>query len=43
MLLQYFDILKGLGSGPAAKFIFHLEFLSLLKPLQDFAEAVGKK
>ncbi len=33
MLIQYFDTLKALGAGPSTKFIFPMEFTSLL---QDF-------
>ncbi len=32
MSLQYLDTLKTLGSGPATKFIFPLEFTNLLRP-----------
>jgi regulator of protease activity HflC (stomatin/prohibitin superfamily) len=32
MSLQYLDTLKSLGTGPATKFIFPLEFASFLKP-----------
>jgi regulator of protease activity HflC (stomatin/prohibitin superfamily) len=31
MTLQYFETLKGLGSSPATKYIFPLEFTSLLE------------
>lgn len=31
MMLQYFDTLKALGAGPATKFIFPMEFTSLLQ------------
>lgn len=31
MTLQYFETLKGLGSGPATKYIFPMEFTSLLE------------
>lgn len=33
MSLQYLDALKALGAGPATKFIFPMEFASLVKPL----------
>jgi len=33
MTLQYFDALKALGSSPATKFIFPLEFTQLIKPI----------
>ncbi len=36
--LQYLDALKVLGSSPATKFIFPLEFASFLKPLTGYAE-----
>jgi hypothetical protein len=32
MSLQYFDTLKSLGSSPATKFIFPMEFTSMLQP-----------
>jgi len=32
MSLQYFDTLKSLGASPATKFIFPMEFTSLLSP-----------
>ena len=32
MSLQYFETLKSLGSGPSTKFIFPMEFTSLLSP-----------
>ncbi len=35
--LQYLETLKALGAGPATKFIFPLEFSSLLAPLVDSA------
>ncbi|MBI2887894.1 MAG: SPFH/Band 7/PHB domain protein [Chloroflexi bacterium] len=31
MMLQYFDTLKSLGAGPATKFIFPMEFTSMLQ------------
>ena len=31
MTLQYFDTLKAMGEGPATKFIFPMEFTSMLK------------
>jgi regulator of protease activity HflC (stomatin/prohibitin superfamily) len=40
--LQYLETLKTLGSGPATKFIFPLEFASFLRPIADYAErAIG--
>jgi len=43
MMLQYFDTLKQMGAGPATKFIFPMEFMSMLKPLASFAEEATKK
>jgi regulator of protease activity HflC (stomatin/prohibitin superfamily) len=37
MGLQYFETLKTLGTGPATKFIFPLEFASFLKPILSSA------
>jgi len=37
MALQYLDALKALGSGPATKFIFPMEFTHLLKPFVAYA------
>jgi regulator of protease activity HflC (stomatin/prohibitin superfamily) len=43
MSLQYLDALKALGSGPATKFIFPMEFTHLLRPFIDYAgESVAK-
>ncbi len=36
MSLQYLDALKALGSGPATKFIFPMEFTNLLRPFVSF-------
>ena len=36
MSLQYLDTLKQLGASPATKFIFPLEFTSLLKPITGY-------
>ncbi len=36
--LQYLEALKVLGSSPATKFIFPLEFANFLKPLSSYAE-----
>lgn len=42
MSLQYFDTLKDLGSSPSTKFIFPMEFTSMLQPfLQRVAGAGG--
>jgi len=43
MTLQYFEALKALGTGPATKFIFPMEFTSLLKPFVGQAEESVKK
>ena len=44
MSLQYLETLKALGAGPATKFIFPMEFASLLKPLVGHAaEAMAEK
>ena len=43
MVLQYFDALKQIGASPSTKFIFPLEFMSMLKPLASFAEEATKK
>jgi regulator of protease activity HflC (stomatin/prohibitin superfamily) len=42
MTLQYLDALKALGTSPATKIIFPLEFTSLLRPLFDKAPAPGQ-
>jgi regulator of protease activity HflC (stomatin/prohibitin superfamily) len=43
MVLQYFETLKQMGSSPATKFIFPLEFVNLLKPFLGYAaELAGK-
>jgi len=36
--IQYLETLKALGSSPATKFVFPMEFMSLIKPLREFAE-----
>lgn len=38
MSLQYLETLKALGASPATKFIFPMEFASLLRPFTQFAE-----
>jgi len=43
MVLQYFETLKQMGSSPATKFIFPLEFVNLLKPFLGFAEELAGK
>ncbi|MBI2872158.1 MAG: SPFH/Band 7/PHB domain protein [Chloroflexi bacterium] len=45
MSLQYFDTLKHLGGSPATKFIFPMEFTSMLRPflnLGDHGEQQGR-
>ena len=39
--LQYFDTLKALGEGQSTKFIFPMEFTSLLKPFMGMADGGG--
>ncbi|MBI4410515.1 MAG: SPFH/Band 7/PHB domain protein [Gemmatimonadetes bacterium] len=41
MSLQYLEALKALGSSPATKFVFPMEFTNLLRPFTRFAEEVG--
>lgn len=38
MALQYLETLKSIGASPSTKFIFPLEFTSLLKPLASMAD-----
>lgn len=38
MVLQYLDTLKALGASPSTKYIFPLEFTSLIAPLRDYAK-----
>ena len=40
MSLQYLEMLKALGSGPATKFIIPIEFTRLLEPFNDFLTPV---
>jgi regulator of protease activity HflC (stomatin/prohibitin superfamily) len=42
MTLQYFETLKRLGEGAATKFIFPMEFTSLIKPIIGQAEEAVK-
>jgi len=39
MVLQYLDALKAIGSSPATKFIFPMEFTQLMAPIQKFLNA----
>jgi regulator of protease activity HflC (stomatin/prohibitin superfamily) len=41
MSLQYFDTLKDLGSSPASKFIFPMEFTNMLKPFLGMGSSDG--
>jgi regulator of protease activity HflC (stomatin/prohibitin superfamily) len=43
MSLQYLDTLKSIGASPSTKFIFPLEFSTLLKPLTGMAEEAMNK
>ncbi|MCS7324864.1 MAG: SPFH domain-containing protein [Anaerolineae bacterium] len=43
MLLQYLDALKALGASPSTKYIFPMEFTSLVKPLVSMAEGNGRR
>ena len=43
MMLQYFETLKQMGTGASTKFIFPMEFMSMLKPLMSLAEEAVKK
>jgi len=40
MALQYLETLKTLGSSPATKYVFPVEFLSLMAPLREFLQSV---
>ena len=42
MVLQYLDTLKALGASPSTKYIFPMEFTSLLSPLRDYAKQSEK-
>jgi regulator of protease activity HflC (stomatin/prohibitin superfamily) len=43
MSLQYLDTLKSIGASPSTKFIFPLEFSTLLRPLSGMAEEAMNK
>jgi len=43
MSLQYLDTLKNLGSGPATKFVFPMEFVSFLKPFFNQSSEPSQK
>lgn len=38
MMLQYLDALKAIGASPSTKYIFPMEFVSLLRPLVNVAQ-----
>ncbi len=42
MVLQYLDTLKALGASPSTKYIFPMEFTSLLSPLREYAKESEK-
>jgi regulator of protease activity HflC (stomatin/prohibitin superfamily) len=42
MSLQYLDTLKALGTGPATKFIFPMEFTNLLRPFLGITGEAGQ-
>jgi regulator of protease activity HflC (stomatin/prohibitin superfamily) len=41
MMLQYLEALKQIGQSPATKYIFPMEFTSLVKPLAGIAALAG--
>lgn len=41
MMLQYLDALKSIGSSPSTKYIFPMEFTSLIKPLSSMVAREG--
>ena len=43
MSLQYFDTLKSLGESPSTKFIFPMEFTSMLRPFLSLTSSEEKK
>lgn len=42
MALQYLDTLKALGASPATKYIFPMEFTSLIAPMKSFMDESTK-
>ena len=42
MVLQYLDTLKALGASPSTKYIFPMEFTTLLAPLKEYAKQAEK-
>ena len=43
MSLQYFDTLKDIGESPSTKFIFPMEFTSMLQPFLSLAQPNGNE
>jgi len=43
MSLQYFEVLKSLGTSPSTKFIFPMEFTSMLQPFLGLASGKGQQ
>ena len=43
MVLQYLDTLKALGASPSTKYIFPMEFTSLINPIKEFAAESAEK
>jgi regulator of protease activity HflC (stomatin/prohibitin superfamily) len=43
MILQYLDTLKALGQSPSTKYIFPMEFTSLISPMKEFAKESAEK
>lgn len=43
MSLQYLETLKAIGTSPATKYIFPMEFTNLLKPLLEYTEKSYQK
>lgn len=39
LTLQYFDVLKALAQGASTKFIFPMEFTSLMQPIQELTKS----
>jgi regulator of protease activity HflC (stomatin/prohibitin superfamily) len=42
MALQYLDMLKALGASPSTKYIFPMEFTSLVSRLKGFVEEASE-
>lgn len=43
MVLQYLDTLKALGQSPSTKYIFPMEFTSLINPMREFSKESSEK